>query len=334
MIQMIISGARKFYSYLKKDCLLLIRRRKYLYLFLALPFIIALLFLFFLNPSPGSIKTAVCDNDNTEYSKEALMQLKGFKITLLKPENCTERLVSMVKSKQYSLGIEVPKGFSNDISNLEQADLIVYYDNTDIAFSSLVEWKIDNALAPYEESIIDELNRELINRNAASDEINGLIDRIVAEELAARTAASNAEIMELSTSFADSRSKLPWPVNEGFISMGFGRQQHPVLKLVEVDNKGIYIQTQPEQEIKAVFAGKVSIVASIPGMNKAVIVQHGEYFTVYAKLKSVNVTMGQSIRENYLIGIVNTDKSGKSELQFQIWKNNKKLNPENWLARK
>ena len=69
-------------------------------------------------------------------------------------------------------------------------------------------------------------------------------------------------------------------------------------------------------------------------MRYIVIVQHGEYFTVYAKLKSVNVKMGQMIRENDLIGIVNTDKNGTTELQFQVWKNNVKLNPENWLVRK
>lgn len=158
------SLGRKFYSYLKKDFLLLIRRKKYLYLFLALPFIIGLIFLFFLNPSPASIKTGVCDYDNTELSREALTELKGFKMTLIIHENCTDILLSRIKSKEYSLGIEVPKGFSQDLNDLKQTKLILYYDNTDIAFSSLVAWKIDNALVPYEEAIINELSTELKSR--------------------------------------------------------------------------------------------------------------------------------------------------------------------------
>jgi len=179
-----------------------------------------------------------------------------------------------------------------------------------------------------------ELNRELTNRKAAVSEINGLIDRIIAEELAARTAASNAEIIEISSTFADNQTKLPWPVKEGFISMGFGRQQHPVLKLVEVDNKGVYIQTQPKQEIKAVFDGKVSIVASIPGMNKAVIVQHGEFRTVYANLKNVYVVRNQDIKLNDPIGEIYTDNDGLAELYFELWQKNKTLNPQRWLSKK
>lgn len=179
-----------------------------------------------------------------------------------------------------------------------------------------------------------ELNRELANRKAAVSEINGLIDRIIAEELAARTAASNAEIIEKSSTFADNRSKLPWPVKEGFISMGFGRQQHPVLKLVEVDNKGVYIQTQPKQEIKAVFDGKVSIVATIPGMNKAVIVQHGDFRTVYANLKNVYVVRNQEIKLNDPIGEIYTDNDGLAELYFELWQKNETLNPQRWLSKK
>ena len=179
-----------------------------------------------------------------------------------------------------------------------------------------------------------ELNRELINRKAAVAEINSLIDRLIAEELAARTAANNAEILELSSTFAGNQAKLPWPVKEGFISMGFGRQQHPVLKLVEVDNKGVYIQTQPKEEIKAVFDGKVSVVASIPGMNKAVIVQHGDYRTVYANLKNVYVVRNQVLKVNDPIGEVYTDNDGLAELYFELWQKNKTLNPQRWLTKK
>ena len=101
-----------------------------------------------------------------------------------------------------------------------------------------------------------------------------------------------------------------------------------------IDNKGVYIQTKPEEKITAVFDGKVSAIVTIPGMNKAVIIQHGEYRTVYANLKSVSVEMNQLVRINDQIGKVDTKNDGDSELFFQIWKNTSILNPLQWLSKR
>ena len=85
----------------------------------------------------------------------------------------------------------------------------------------------------------------------------------------------------------------------------------------------------------AVFDGIVKKIAIVPGEFKyVVIVQHGAYFTVYAKLKKVNVKMGQQIARQDVIGEVNTDVDGISEVQFQVWKNTQKLDPELWLAKR
>ncbi len=152
------------------------------------------------------------------------------------------------------------------------------------------------------------------------------------------TAASNKAIKDLnsnvalSSNFANNMGKLPWPVSKGRISQHFGKQAHPVLKGVYVENLGVDIVTVSGEQIKSVFAGKVLTVAQVPGMNYVVMIQHGEsFFTVYAKLKSVNVTTGQQVQRNEILGEVYTDKSNTSELQFQIWRNEQKLDPENWL---
>ena len=152
------------------------------------------------------------------------------------------------------------------------------------------------------------------------------------------TAASNKAIKDLnhnvalSSNFANNMGKLPWPVSKGRISQHFGKQPHPVLKGVYVENLGVDIVTVSGEQIKSVFAGKVLTVAQVPGMNYVVMIQHGEsFFTVYAKLKSVNVTTGQQVQRNEILGEVYTDKSNTSELQFQIWRNEQKLDPENWL---
>ncbi len=179
-----------------------------------------------------------------------------------------------------------------------------------------------------------QLSGELATRKKAAEEINTLIASIIASERRSATTTSDAVALRMSSSFAGNQRKLPWPVDQGFISMGFGLQKHPVLKLVEVNNKGVYIQTRPNEVIKVVFDGRVSAVAAIPGMNKAVIVQHGEYRTVYANLKNVVVKRNQEIKLNDKIGEIYTDGDGLAELYFELWKNNKTLNPQQWLTKK
>ena len=140
------------------------------------------------------------------------------------------------------------------------------------------------------------------------------------------------ETAVLSSSFADNRGSLLWPVAKGFISQRFGRHNHPVLKNVVVENRGVDIQTSAGEPVRAIFDGKVLTVASVPGMNNIVMIQHGEYFTVYAKLRGVSVSEGQTVKARQPIGTVYTSSEGTSEVQFQVWRNSSNLNPENWLG--
>jgi murein hydrolase activator len=154
------------------------------------------------------------------------------------------------------------------------------------------------------------------------------------------SASSTAALKELknnvtlSSNFANNKGKLPWPVSKGRVSQHFGKHAHAVLKGVYVENLGVDIATIGGENVTAVFGGKVLTVAQVPGMNYVVMIQHGEYFTVYAKLKSVTVTTGQTIERNTVLGQVYTDKSNTSEVQFQIWRNEEKLDPESWLYNK
>src|SRR5690606_20972134 len=118
----------------------------------------------------------------------------------------------------------------------------------------------------------------------------------------------------VSSNFAGNKGRFAWPVERGFISQRFGRQAHPVLKGVVVENRGIDIQTGANEKVRAIFGGKVLAVQTIPGMNNIVMIQHGEYFTVYAKLRTVNVSEGQEIGAKETIGTVYTDAEGTSEL--------------------
>ena len=139
----------------------------------------------------------------------------------------------------------------------------------------------------------------------------------------------------LSSNFQGNQKRLTWPVARGFVSSKFGLQPHPVLKGVKIENPGVDIQTQQNEIVRAVFDGEVSKIASIPGMNGIVIIiQHGEYRTVYANLRKSLVNMGDKVKTKDPIGEVFTDSDGVSEVQFQVWKNFNKLDPLAWLQPK
>ncbi len=152
-----------------------------------------------------------------------------------------------------------------------------------------------------------------------------------------RTAEGDIRLLpeagKLAASFQANKGKLGWPVRHGVISSEFGKQPHPVLENIFVENKGIDIRTQQGEVIRAVFEGKVTAVSTVPGMNYLVLVQHGDYFSVYANLEKSFVKIGQKISEGQEIGIVFTSPQGVSELQFQIWRGNQKLNPALWLKK-
>ncbi len=185
------------------------------------------------------------------------------------------------------------------------------------------------------------LTKSLSKRKDEVNTLERLISKLLKEEITS-TASSTEKIAELkvdlkniSSSFEKSKTNLAWPVSSGFISEKFGTHPHPILKRIKMPNDGVNIQTKQNEQVKAVFNGVVKKIAIVPGAFKyVVIMQHGSYFTVYAKLKKVNVKMGQQIARNDVIGEVNTDVDGTSEVQFQVWKNTQKLDPELWLAKR
>lgn len=186
-----------------------------------------------------------------------------------------------------------------------------------------------------------ELKAEVAETKKAVERLDKLLAKIIKAEIEKSNAGKEAnsinltaEMARISSSFESNRNRLPWPVQSGFVSEKFGKHPHPVLKNIWVENQGVDIQTQKNAQVKTVFEGKVATTAFVPGMNRVVIVQHGDYYTLYAKLKTVNVKKGQILKTNDSLGEVYTNNDGISELQFQVWKNNVKMDPEKWLAKK
>lgn len=130
--------------------------------------------------------------------------------------------------------------------------------------------------------------------------------------------------------FESYRGKLIWPLTRGVVIAEFGERPHPYLDGIMITNNGIDISTNSDTEIKSVFDGYVTKIVD-SGASKAVLISHGNYFTLYANLSQVFVKQGDDVATQQLIGKVYTDPADGAVLNFQVWNSDKKLNPLNWL---
>ncbi len=201
------------------------------------------------------------------------------------------------------------------------------------------ERKLTNEIKKYEEQTV-----------ALSNKIDELIRLEIAAAAAAEAARKKKEAdalknnpnasvkpapaidAKLSASFGLNKGKLPWPVDNGVITKSFGQHPHPVNNNLLVNNKGIDIKTNANSPVKAVFDGTVASVLYMPGYHQVVLVKHGDFFTVYSKLETVTVKVGDKITAKQVIGTVHTDDaSSLSELHFELWQGTNNLNPALWI---
>ena len=164
------------------------------------------------------------------------------------------------------------------------------------------------------------------------DALNKQIEDLIAKQVRTTTTLTKEQQL-IAGGFEANQGRLPWPVEKGFISGYFGKHQHPVHEHVTVNNKGIYLQTVAGANARAIYEGEVSSCAQING-TYAVIVQHGNYRTVYSPLKKIYVKQGDKLTAKQAIGEIVTDatEDNKTELYFQIYKDRNILNPGLWLA--
>lgn len=133
--------------------------------------------------------------------------------------------------------------------------------------------------------------------------------------------------------FRANKGRLFWPVEVGAITLRYGDQPHPVHKSLVVHNSGLEITTEPGASARAVFGGEVTSVIKLSPVNKVVVVQHGDFFTVYQNLSSVNVSQGDKVNVKQTIGKIRTNgDTGKTVLKFLIMQNTVYQNPETWLS--
>ena len=148
-----------------------------------------------------------------------------------------------------------------------------------------------------------------------------------------KTFSLTPEEKQLSVSFVGNKGKLPWPTDRGVISESFGIHSHPVLKGVKTKNNGINIATSGGSDARSIFDGTVVSVTTITNNNRAVIIRHGDYFTVYSNLETIYVKAGDNIKVKETLGRIHTNGNGKTELHFEVWKGKGKQNPAYWLKK-
>lgn len=275
----------------------------------------------------------------SEYRKEQMRKIENTKLEIAKK---TEQLA---QHKKTQVDIKSQK-------SAEQQKLISDQRKENSVYSDLKKKeKTLQADLKKQEKIANDLNRKI--EALIAEEVRKAEEKRRKEEQARRAKepeskepvakprtaetgyAMTKEEKLISGNFAANSGRLPWPVDRGFISGKFGVQPHPTLKYVTTNNKGIYIQTPSKTNARAVFEGVVTQRFSVPGSNNGVIIQHGQYRTVYANLTNIYVRVGQKVDAKQSIGQIYTDpeNDNKTELFFQIWKDRTILNPESWISR-
>lgn len=174
--------------------------------------------------------------------------------------------------------------------------------------------------------------------------INAQIDKLIRDAIAASNKnTKNASLttfnltpedIELASKFTSNKGKLPWPVEKGYVSTYYGKQPHPIVKKVIIQSNGVRITTDNGSMARAVFEGTVLAVQVMSGNKKAVLIQHGNYITVYKNLENIRVSKGDNVKTKQEIGTIFTDKiTGKTILGFVLSNNTKTENPTLWIYR-
>lgn len=186
------------------------------------------------------------------------------------------------------------------------------------------------------------IKKDLETKKEAKDRLTDAIDNAIRMDMKATQSAArnrekgvktpmNSSDKKVAAAFRKARGRLPKPV-KGVITGKYGMHPHPTLKRVKVKNNGIDIKTYTSSKVKAIFQGEVANIFTIPGSQNAVMIKHGNYYSVYSNLSVVTVKKGQKVNQNEVIAEVGvSSKTKQPELHLEIWKDSERLNPQSWL---
>tara|TARA_B100000959_G_C14856123_1_gene572241 strand:+ start:24 stop:845 length:822 start_codon:yes stop_codon:yes gene_type:complete len=250
-----------------------------------------------------------------QYIKYKDKQIKQIKANALLIDNALKVLDEQKNNKQELILANEKIKLNLDKENLTQGKMIVEIRNDEKRFANQIRIKQNQA-----------------------DEIDKKIEKIIAEATARvrkqGVAEFNltAEAKLISKKFAENKGKLPWPVEKGIVILNYGKQPHPIVRTTTIQSNGVRILTSANQEARAIFTGKVYSIIISKGGNHAILIQHGDFFSVYKNLSEIYVKKGEPIETKQVIGKLNKNKStGQTILNFSIFKDGTTQNPSSWI---
>jgi septal ring factor EnvC (AmiA/AmiB activator) len=190
--------------------------------------------------------------------------------------------------------------------------------------------KIDSQIQKLVREAIAAANRKTAAANAKSNPKTTAAEKKAIESSTKIVLTPEGKL--ISDKFQSNKGRLPWPVEKGAITLGYGDQPHPVFKSLIVHNSGIEISTESGATARAVFAGEVAQVQQITPLKKAVLIKHGDFFTIYQNLSTVNVQVGDKVSAKETLGKIRTDADGQTILKFLVSQNSVYFNPTSWLS--
>ena len=253
-----------------------------------------------------------------QYASYRERQGEEIKIETIKLENLNDYLVETRNEKEKLIAINTKEKDSINEEKKSREGLVKSVKNK-------------------EKKYIAQINK----KQKEEREIDGKIQKLIAEAIAKSNKESNVkssgfaltpEAVALEKDFISNKGKLPSPVERGVIVRRYGKQSHPTLKGITIESNGIFYATEKNANARVIFDGKVLAIQVLPGKKKAILVQHGNYISVYKNLDNVTVQKGDLVSTKQQLGKIHTDKStGKTILAFVLFKEIHRQNPEEWV---
>ena len=249
-----------------------------------------------------------------QYANFQSKTLSKIKITSSEIENVIIALDSQKTNKQFLI---------NENENIKKELSIQYSDLNEL----IVEVNKDQK----------KYKNEIKQKQKLSREIDKKIEKLIREALANSKRNEGGfklseEAQLISKNFNANKGRLPSPVIRGNLVLGFGKQPHPIVKTATIQSNGVRIRTSSDVEARTIFDGQVYSIIVSKNNSRTVLIQHGNFFTVYKNLSQTYVSKGDKLKTKEVIGKIATDPlNGQTILSFSIFYNGVPQNPRTWI---
>lgn len=285
-----------------------------------------------------------------QYAKFRKKQGEGIKAKTEELQKLNADLIAQKKTKQKLIAENEVAKTNLTSERKDQQALVATLKKDEGKFTTQIRGKqkeadeIDRQIDALIKAAIEEANRIAREKALAEAKANAnnttnnttttTTKNVVTKPASKEEFAMTAEDKALAASFTSNKGKLPWPVEKGMVVKSFGTHQHPQFPNVTTNSSGVEIATADNAAVRAIFEGQVLSIQVIKGANKVVLIQHGDYISVYSNLATVSVKTGDKVSTKQNIGTVaKSPTEGKTVLKFYIYQNKTKINPADWIYR-